>query len=358
MIEHIERAALAGEDVFGGFAPDEGLRLGVVLEQVVVDCAFEIVDAGVAAAADALCRDLGEEALDEVQPGRAGGCEVQLEPGMLLQPGLHLGRLVGGVVVENQMYVARCLHGPVDAAQKAEELPGAVAWHAFPDDQARFDVQCGEEHGCAMVLVVVGHRGRPPILERQIRLRPIERLDLRLLIDAEHDRAIRRINVVAEDFGDFLLEHRVVRDLEPFHDMRPETRIGPDAPGARGRYAHRLRHHRAAPARGIARRLLHSLRDHLQPDLPGKRRHSRGPGLVALEPRHTFIEIPLLPPPDRRLRHARLPGELARRIAVGRQSLKLGAVGGAKIKADVGASLPPFMPRLSSFGNTMSGVEH
>jgi hypothetical protein len=38
--------------------------------------------------------------------------------------------------------------------------------------------------------------------------------------------------------------------------------------------------------------------------------------------------------------------------------LKLGAVGGAKIKADVGASHPQFMPRLSSFGNPMSGGEH
>ena len=64
MVERVESAAFAGEDVFGGFAPDEGLRLCVVLQQVVVDRAFEIVDAGVAATSNALCRDLGEEALD------------------------------------------------------------------------------------------------------------------------------------------------------------------------------------------------------------------------------------------------------------------------------------------------------
>jgi len=153
MVERVECAVLAGEDVFGGFAPDEGLWLGVVLQQVVVDRVLEVVDAGVAAAADALCGDLGEEALDEVHPGRAGGCEMQLEAGMLFQPGLHLGRLVGRVVVENQMDVARFLHGPVDATQETQELPGAVAWHAFPDDQARFDVQRGEERGGAMALV-------------------------------------------------------------------------------------------------------------------------------------------------------------------------------------------------------------
>lgn len=43
-----------------------------------------------------------------------------------------------------------------------------------------------------------------------------------------------------------------------------------------GRYANRLRHHRAAPVRGIVRRLLHSLREDLQSDLPSKGPHKMG----------------------------------------------------------------------------------
>lgn len=375
-VERVECAPLPGEDVFGGLAPDEGLRLGVVLQQVIVDCVLEVVDAGVAAAADALGGDLGEEALDEVHPGRACGREMQLEAGMLLQPGLHLGRLVGGVVVEHEMDVAGLLHRPVDTAEETQELPGAVARHAFSDDQARLHVQRGEERGGAVALVVVGHRGSASLLERQPRLGPVERLDLGLLVDAEHDRAVRRVEVEADDLGDLLLEHRVVRDLEALHDMRLQPGIGPDAPHARSRNSHRLCHRRAAPVRGIGRGLLHGLRDHLQPDLPRQRRHPRGPRLVPLEPRHALIEIPLLPAPDRRLRHARLPhdlggatpigrgqhdlgppDELARRVAVGDQGLQLGAVGGAKVKADVGASHPPTMPQLSILGNLASGVE-
>jgi hypothetical protein len=38
--------------------------------------------------------------------------------------------------------------------------------------------------------------------------------------------------------------------------------------------------------------------------------------------------------------------------------LKLSAVGGAKVKADVGASHPPIMPPVSRFGNPTSGLEH
>lgn len=44
-----------------------------MLHEVVVDRALKIVDAGVAAASDALGCDLGEEALDQVQAGRSGG---------------------------------------------------------------------------------------------------------------------------------------------------------------------------------------------------------------------------------------------------------------------------------------------
>ena len=52
------------------------------------------------------------------------------------------------------------------------------------------------------------------------------------------------------------------------------------------------------------------------------------------------------------------PDELARRVAVGDQSLKLSTIGGAKVKADVGASHPLIMPQPDSIGNPMSGAEH
>ena len=52
------------------------------------------------------------------------------------------------------------------------------------------------------------------------------------------------------------------------------------------------------------------------------------------------------------------PDKLARRVSIGQQDLKLSAVGGVKVKADVGMSQPPSMPQLPSFGNSMSGVEH
>ena len=115
-IEFVQRASFSGEDVVSRFGPGEGLWLFVVLQQVVVDGGLQIVDAGVAAPADAPCGDRGEEAFDKVQPGRAGRREMQLEARMPRKPCFDLGRLVGGVVVEHEMHVARLEDSAVDAA--------------------------------------------------------------------------------------------------------------------------------------------------------------------------------------------------------------------------------------------------
>ena len=309
----VERVECAGDDVFRGLAPDEGLRLSVVLQQVVVGRAWEIIDAGVAAAADAICGDLGEEALDEVHAVRAGRCETQFEAGMLFQPGLHIGRLEGCLVVENQMVVARFLHGPVNATKKAQEPLAAVAWHAFPDDQARSDFQSGEERGDAMALVVVGHGRRASLPHQgQPGLGPVESLDLGFLVHAQHYRTVRRIEIKPDNLCDLRLEHRAVQDLEPLHDMRLQPGIRPYALDARRRNTHasaiivRLQ----CVASGDVFCTLHDLHDQLQRDLPRLGRHEREPCLVSLETRHTFIEIPFLPAPDRRLRHARPPHDL------------------------------------------------
>ncbi len=52
------------------------------------------------------------------------------------------------------------------------------------------------------------------------------------------------------------------------------------------------------------------------------------------------------------------PGELARRVAVAQQSWKLGAIGGAKLKADVEASHAPNIAYQAAYRNLMSGGEH
>ena len=66
---------------------------------------------------------------------------------MPLQPGRHLGVLVGGVVVENHVDRFGGRHLVLDGIEKADEFLMPVALHAAPDDLAFKDIEGGEQ-GC------------------------------------------------------------------------------------------------------------------------------------------------------------------------------------------------------------------
>ena len=72
----------------------------------------------------------------------------------------------------------------------------------------------GEQVRRAVALVVVGHRPSPARLHRQARLGAVQRLDLGLLVEAEHHRPLWRIQVEPDDVDELLLEVRIVGDLE------------------------------------------------------------------------------------------------------------------------------------------------
>lgn len=59
----------------------------------------------------------------------------------------------------------------------------AVARHAGANDGAVNRVQCGEQGGGAVTLVVMGHGPAAPFLDGQTRLSAIQGLNLALLID-------------------------------------------------------------------------------------------------------------------------------------------------------------------------------
>jgi hypothetical protein len=42
-----------------------------------------------------------------------------------------------------------------------------------------------------------------PFAKRQRKLRTLERLNLRLLVDAQHDRVLRRVQIQADNVSDF-----------------------------------------------------------------------------------------------------------------------------------------------------------
>lgn len=261
--------------------------------------------------------------------------------------------------------------------RQAQKLLCPVAGHAVADHHARFHVERGEQRGRAVALVIMGHGGCAALLQRQPGLSAVKRLDLRLLIDAENDSPLGWIEVEADDLGDLLLEHRIIRDLEATCQVRLEPRLRPDTSHARWRNAHCLGHQGPAPVCGIGRSFLHRLRDHLEARLTRQGRNARGTGFIALQTGHALIEITLLPAPDRglgglgaphdligsaavrrRQHDAGAPDDLAGGVAVRDQRFELCSIRRAKVKADVISSHDPSMTDQNPKGNHLSGGEH
>lgn len=133
----------------------------------------------------------GEEALDLVEPRGGCGRKVEMNARMLFQPGLHGLGLVGGVIVHDQVKIEMLGCVALNDPKEAQKLLRSMPRQALADHLAGLDVQGGEQGRRAIALVVVVRHGSgASLLHRQTWLRAIERLDLALLVDAQHQRLV------------------------------------------------------------------------------------------------------------------------------------------------------------------------
>src|SRR5271154_1219881 len=130
--------------------------------------------------------ELGEEALDGVQPRGRSRREVEGDARMAAKPLNHLGMLVGGVVVQDHMDQLTRGDLALNGVEKTDELLVAMTLHAASDHATLRHVQGGKQRGRAVSLVVMRHRAAASALQRQPGLSAIERLDLALLVHREH----------------------------------------------------------------------------------------------------------------------------------------------------------------------------
>ena len=205
----------------------------------------------------------GKPALDEVQPRAAGRGEVQLEAGVRGEPVLDRRRLVRAAVVEHDMHVEFDRDFAVERLQELLELDRAMAAVQAADHLAGGDVQRGVEAGCPGALVVVRRALRDAREHRQDRRGAVERLDLGLLLDAQHDRAFGRVQVEPDEIADLLDELRILGQLPGLRPVRLEPERLPD-PVHRGLVEADLGGHRTSrPMRRVARSRFERLDDHL-----------------------------------------------------------------------------------------------
>jgi hypothetical protein len=107
--------------------------------------------------------------------------------------------------------------------------PGVRVGHAM-GDPAGSDLQGRVEVNDAVALVVVRVTGRPPRAQGERQLRALQRLDRRLLVDAEHHSMLGRVEVEADDVVDLGGKLRVPTDLVGSYEMRFEPVLSGGCP--------------------------------------------------------------------------------------------------------------------------------
>jgi len=156
----------------------------------------------------------GEPALDLIQPGGGGRRKVYVKARMAREPGAHRGGFVGSVVVHDQMHIQgggnRRLNGP----QELQKFLAAMAPMQLADHLAGGDIQCGKQRGRTMAQVVVRAPLGNPGRQRQDRLGAIQRLNLALLVDTQHHRLDRWIDVQADDIARLRHKQRIGGEFE------------------------------------------------------------------------------------------------------------------------------------------------
>lgn len=110
--------------------------------------------------------------------------------------------LVRGVVVHDEMDIEVGWDVGLDLVEELAELNGTMTREAFPDHLAGGDVEGCEQRCDAVALVVMTATGHLARSHGQQGLAAVERLDLRFLIDAQHDRVLGRSHVETDDVAD------------------------------------------------------------------------------------------------------------------------------------------------------------
>src|SRR2546423_6168979 len=129
---------------------------------------------------------LGEEALDEVEPGAVLGRERKVEAACrsCVEPGSGFFRDVCGMIVEDQLDRGASRIGGIDEFEEFDELAAAVAVFDESVDLPRQQINSSQQAERAMTSILkIARKVRIDAWHRrQIRRRRRDRLDSRLFV--------------------------------------------------------------------------------------------------------------------------------------------------------------------------------
>lgn len=235
--------------------PSVGSGTEVVMGEMNVNGRDQLCDAREAALADNIVGKLAKEALHQVHPRGAGGGEVNVDPGMLFEPGEDQRMFVGGVVVHDQVQGQFRWSLAVDGFEEGEPFQMSMPLGGRAEDASVEVVQRCKEGHRAMAGVVVSASSDMAYAQGQPGLGALQGLALALLIAAQYKRLGRRVKVQADHVPKLGFKMGVVRQFESPGQMRLDLVGCPDALDARRRDADLPSHRAHAPACTVRRGL-------------------------------------------------------------------------------------------------------
>src|SRR5438034_8519370 len=150
------------------------------------------------AAANPLVGNLSKQTHDRSQPSTRRRDEVDVESVMSSHPGFDTRVFVGCVIVHDKMQIEIGWRLGVDLVEETNEFLVSMTRHAVADHFAIEHAQRGEQCGRAVALVVVRHCPATPLVDRQSWLGTIECLDLAVLVDAQAQGLVWRVEIKAD----------------------------------------------------------------------------------------------------------------------------------------------------------------
>src|SRR3954462_5721736 len=107
------------------------------------------------ATSDLFLRKCSKPAFHHVDPGSAGGSEVHVEARALGQPSADRSGFVSAVVVQNQRDLQRGRDTVICGDEELAKLAAAMPAVTLADDGARLHVQCSQQRGRTVALVIM-----------------------------------------------------------------------------------------------------------------------------------------------------------------------------------------------------------
>lgn len=224
---------------------------------------------------------------------------MHVEAFVACEPALDFGMFVRRIVVGDKVNLKFGRRLLVDQTQELQPLGVAMPLHAGANDRSIQRVEGSKERRGAVTLVVVSHRRTTTTLDRESGLRAVQRLNLALLVGAQHQRVLRRREVQSNNVFELFGEARIIAQFEGLNAMRLETMSVPDTANRFLAHADFPRHGTRAPMRRMGRmfgrRLCHNALHKLCADF----RRAARPRRINSDPRNPARSKPVTPACDR-----------------------------------------------------------